>query len=81
MPIPRFLRSKQYTNGQVREDHSSKSMYFDTCPEEKEPREFQIVSTDPRRGISVFRCVICGFRVRKTAYINSAPAETNNKRS
>lgn len=79
MPIPRFLQNSRNTNGQDPESHASKSVYFKTCHNEGETREFQIVSTNPRSGVSVFRCTICGFRVEVAPIDPPAKAENNKK--
>lgn len=78
--IPRFLRSTKNTNGRVSEAHASKSMYFAICPKEGETREFQIVSTDTKRGVSVFRCTICGFRTNEADPTDSPAQAENNKK-
>lgn len=66
---PRFLQKGRFVNGRVEESHAPASMIFricDPCSEEsgeQEEREYQLVSTDPGREISVFRCVICNNRI------------------
>lgn len=65
MPVPAFLKSP-YTNGRVRDDHAPASVLRFTCSSEQcegQTREFQIVSVDTRKRVSVFRCVYCDSRV------------------
>lgn len=71
-PLP-----SSYKNGHVREDHAPRSVFFRQCPEEGELREFQLSTVDNDRGVSVFRCVICGYRI-EVKHNNSAQAEGEN---
>lgn len=76
--VPRFPAPR--SNGLLREDHASRSVLFLQCEEEGERREFQLKSFDAGSGLSVFRCVICGFEEKlSTKQIDSARAENNKK--
>jgi hypothetical protein len=83
MPVPAFLQKSLYTNGRVRDDHAPKSVLRFTCSSEQcggELREFQIVSVDTGKRVSVFRCVMCDSRVEVRPGTISAEAEKNNKK-
>jgi hypothetical protein len=76
----RFRSPQGYikANGRVREDHAPQTVIRLSCSSElcqDEIREFQIVSIDVSKRISVFRCVICSNRAEVPESINSAKVE------
>ncbi len=66
-PLPRFIQdySKHVHNGMVREAHAPRSVFFQVCPEEQVSREFQLSTIFVDRGVSVYRCSICGVKIEK----------------